>query len=148
MKFTTNSNQETIKLGEKIGKALIGGEIFLLEGDLGAGKTQFTKGLAKGLGIEEEVISPTFTIERIYEGRLNLHHFDFYRLDNNDPELTEEVLDLQNDKLNVLVFEWPDNLEKALPNERIIIKLSYKDEEVREIEIMPTEKYNYILENL
>lgn len=148
MKYITNSNIETFELGKKIGESLKGGEVLLLDGDLGAGKTQFTKGIAKGLGVDEEVISPTFTIERIYNGqKYVLHHFDFYRLHTDDPELVEEVLDLATDTKNIIVIEWPQNLEKALPEFAEKIYFKYLEDEKREIEFN-FNKYLYLSEVL
>src|SRR3972149_9195313 len=80
MELTTNSETETKQLAKSLAKALRPGDIISLTGDLGAGKTRFVQGLADGLGVNEAVTSPTFTIIRSYEGRLPLHHFDVYRL--------------------------------------------------------------------
>ena len=90
MIIETNSEKETFELGKKIGENAKAGQIYTLTGDLGVGKTVFTKGLAKGLGITESVCSPTFTIVQIYEeGRLPLYHFDVYRI--GDPEEMDEI---------------------------------------------------------
>ena len=90
MIYETAREQETFALGEKIGKEAQPGDIYALLGDLGVGKTVFTKGFAKGLGIEEHVSSPTFTILQVYdEGRLPLYHFDVYRI--GDPEEMDEI---------------------------------------------------------
>ena len=88
MIIETNSEKETFELGKKIGRQAKAGEIYTLDGDLGVGKTIFTKGVAAGLGIEEPVSSPTFTIVQIYEeGRMPFYHFDVYRI--GDPEEME-----------------------------------------------------------
>lgn len=80
MVIETRSPEETFRLGRKLGEAAVPGQVFTLTGDLGTGKTVFTQGFAKGLGIEEPVNSPTFTIVQVYdEGRLPLYHFDVYR---------------------------------------------------------------------
>ena len=85
MEFLTHSPEETELLGEKLAKKLMGGEILAYRGDLGAGKTAFTRGLARGLGISDRVTSPTYTIVNEYEGgRLPLFHFDMYRLGSSD----------------------------------------------------------------
>ena len=90
MVIETRSPEETFRLGRKLGEAAVPGQVFTLTGDLGTGKTVFTQGFAKGLGIEEPVNSPTFTIVQVYdEGRLPLYHFDVYRI--VDIEEMEEV---------------------------------------------------------
>mgnify|MGYP002627227270 CR=1 FL=1 len=84
-KHESFSEQDTFFIGERMGQHAIPGTVVALDGDLGVGKTVFTKGFARGLGIEEDVVSPTFTIEQIYEeGRLPLYHFDIYRLEDED----------------------------------------------------------------
>ena len=90
MVIETRSPEETFRLGEELGRKAVPGQVFTLTGDLGVGKTVFTQGLAKGLGIEEPVNSPTFTIVQVYEeGRLPFYHFDVYRI--GDVEEMEEV---------------------------------------------------------
>ena len=90
MVFESNSEKDTFDLGRQIGEKAVPGDVYTLVGDLGVGKTVFTKGLAKGLGIEEPVSSPTFTIVQIYEeGRMPLYHFDVYRI--GDVEEMEEI---------------------------------------------------------
>lgn len=150
MEFLTKSNDETIALGKKIGSLLKGGEIILLEGDLGGGKTQFTKGVAEGLGITETVISPTFTIERIYSAsNLELHHFDFYRLMGNDPEIIEEVEELRHSGKNIVVIEWPQNLFTSMPKEFLLASFEYISENERSIKFDYKGKtYKNILEKL
>jgi tRNA threonylcarbamoyladenosine biosynthesis protein TsaE len=143
-KFITKSDQETIALGSSIGAELLGGEFFALTGDLGGGKTQFTKGIAKALGITETVVSPTFTIERMYQGTLpeaggprleaTLHHFDLYRT-QNDQEIRESILDLQNIPEAIVVIEWPENIRGILPEVYTAIDFKYIDENTREITV-------------
>ena len=127
--FTTKSNLETIALGSKLSANFCGGEFLALTGDLGGGKTQFTKGIATGLGISETVVSPTFTIERVY-GRL--HHFDLYRV-HNDREIAAEIRDLIADGNNTIVIEWPENIENILPEEYLAINFKYIGEDKREL---------------
>ena len=127
--FTTKSDAETIALGSKLGELFCGGEFIALAGDLGGGKTQFTKGIAKGLGIKETIVSPTFTIERIYG---KLHHFDLYRL-HNDSEVAAGIQDLLNDGDNVIVVEWPENIQGILPEDYLDIAFKYLDENEREL---------------
>lgn len=110
------SEQETKDLAERIGKLLKGGEVFQLVGDVGAGKTTFVKGLAQGLGVNDEVQSPSFTISRVYEARddLELVHYDFYRL--TDPGImVNEVHEAVHDPKTVTVIEWADSVQGVLP---------------------------------
>jgi tRNA threonylcarbamoyladenosine biosynthesis protein TsaE len=105
--WTTSSSDETLSLGVKLGSLLKGGEIILLESDLGGGKTTFTKGVARGLGITDEVVSPTFTIEQVYHGNYTLHHYDFYRLYTLGV-LTDELIETLSDRTTVKIIEWPN----------------------------------------
>lgn len=139
-KFITKSDQETIALGSKLGELLCGGEFIALTGDLGGGKTQFTKGIAKGLGIADTIVSPTFTIERVYksprhdstDGNLSLHHFDLYRTPG-DWEIAAEIKDLTADDNNIVVVEWPENIEGILPENYLAVEFKYLDENKREL---------------
>ncbi len=137
MKRTSHSVTETMNLGQQLGKQLAGGEFMTLIGDLGGGKTHFTKGLAQGLEIQEEITSPTFVLERIYESPqgLNLHHFDFYRLGTFDPEIQADIFDLISSKENIVVVEWANNIPDTIPNEHLEISFVYLGDETREIVI-------------
>lgn len=119
----TNSEQQTYDLGVRIGQKARAGDVFTLVGDLGVGKTVFTKGLAWGLGIEEPVNSPTFTIVQIYEeGRLPLYHFDVYRI--GDVEETEEIG--YEDYIygeGVSLIEWANLISEILPEHYTEIKI-------------------------
>lgn len=113
--FTTHSAEETFALARRIGEQLRGGEVFLLKGELGAGKTIFAKGLAAGLGIDpSDVTSPTFTLINVHEGRLRLYHIDLYRLEAGAHQGLgiEEIF---GDDKGVTVIEWAERLG-ALPN--------------------------------
>lgn len=124
MKFISHSNspEQTEEIAVKIGQHLKGGEVIQLIGDLGGGKTTFVKGLARGLGSSDTVSSPTFTINRIYEGPgLTLFHFDFYRL-NNPGVMTFELNEVLNDPKNVLVIEWSDIVKHLLPEHKLSVK--------------------------
>ena len=122
---TTRGEGETFALGHRLGASLRGGEIVSLEGQLGAGKTVFARGIAAGLGIDpREVGSPTFIIVDRHQGRLTLYHADLYRLDRED-----DVLDLGLDELAasggaVMVVEWGERLPAALRDAAIIVRIS------------------------
>lgn len=117
----TYSEQETFELGKEIGESAQSGDVFTLEGDLGVGKTIFTKGLAYGLGVREDVVSPTFTIVQEYEdGRLPFYHFDVYRI--GDVEEMDEIG--YEDYIHgegVCLIEWANLIEEILPETRIRI---------------------------
>jgi tRNA threonylcarbamoyladenosine biosynthesis protein TsaE len=121
MQFQTASPEETFHLGETYGAKAVPGAVIALQGGLGAGKTVFTKGFAKGLGVTETVTSPTFTIMQVYEsGRLPLYHFDVYRIE--EPEEMEEVgFDEYVDGDGVCLIEWANRIEEILPADTIYI---------------------------
>lgn len=121
MRARTHSPDETRAVGRRIAALLGPGDLVLLAGDLGAGKTQLAKGIAEGLGVEEPVVSPTFTIAREYHGRVPMVHVDVYRLDR-----AQEVLDLGLDEAGeevVTVVEWGDVAGGYLPAERLELRL-------------------------
>ena len=123
MVLETRSPEETFNVGKKLGEHAIPGQVFTLTGDLGVGKTVFTQGLAKGLGIEEPVNSPTFTIVQVYEeGRLPFYHFDVYRI--GDPEEMDEIgFDDYIYGDGLCLIEWADLIEEILPEKRVAIRI-------------------------
>jgi len=138
--YTTKSAAETASLGEKLGATLKGGELVLLAGELGGGKTQFTKGIAKALGIAETVVSPTFTIERVYAGKtLVLHHFDLYRT-RQDREILEQITEFTKSPLDVTVVEWPENLTALTGFNHILVDFNYVENEDNERKISITRR--------
>lgn len=129
LKILSESKAQTQKLGEKLAPLFSRGDVVLLQGDLGAGKTTFTSGVAKGLGIEETVISPTFNILKCYfEGRLPLYHIDVYRLENQNVEIG---LDEAIEGDGVCLVEWPIFIEQLLPEERLEITINNLGEDQR-----------------
>lgn len=134
MVYMTHSPEETEALGQALGQTLKGGEIIAYTGDLGAGKTAFTRGLARGLGITMQVTSPTYTLVNEYSGgRLELFHFDMYRLGSS-----EELFDIGwEDYLlrgGVCAVEWSENVADAL-EDAIWVRISRLDDDTRQIEI-------------
>ena len=116
-----NNVDEIIALGEELGKNAFANMLITMNGDLGAGKTTMTKGIAKGLGITKVVNSPTFTIMKIYEGRLNLYHLDVYRITNPDSDFElEEYFEADG----VCVIEWASQIEPLLPSSYININIT------------------------
>ena len=130
--FKINNVDEIIALGEKIGRLAIPNLVITMNGDLGAGKTTMTKGIAKGLGITKIVNSPTFTIMKIYEGRMMLYHLDVYRITNPDSDFELEEY-FENDGL--CVIEWAEQIKKLLPDSYININITRISENERELEI-------------
>ena len=130
----TKSAAETRALGEKLAGRLRPGDVLLLEGDLGAGKSELTRGIAKGLGVAETVTSPSFTILNVYEsGRYPLYHFDWYRL-----ESSEELYELGMDEFlggdGIAVVEWPGRCPDAVPEGAVRIRMTAAGENERMIE--------------
>ena len=119
----TNSPQETKELGKKMAERAKPGDVFTLVGDLGVGKTVFTQGIAEGLGIDEPVNSPTFTIVQEYEsGRMPFYHFDVYRI--GDPEEMDEIgFDDYIYGDGLCLIEWADLIEEILPEKRVAIRI-------------------------
>jgi len=151
MEFITNSVSETIDIGKKIGGASKAGDIICIDGELGSGKTHLTKGIALGLGINEYITSPTFTLVNEYEGRLRLYHFDVYRID--DPDEIEAIgFDEYIFSDAVSVIEWSDLIRDLIPEEHIQINISKdsaKGDNVRRIKIgWQGKRYDYMKEIL
>ena len=121
--LVSRSRAETFAFGEKLGREAKPGEVYCLSGDLGAGKTVFSQGFAKGLGVEEDVTSPTFTIMNVYEGgRLPLYHFDMYRLSDGS-ELEAIGAEEYFYGEGVCLIEWPENIEGYLPEKAVKIRV-------------------------
>ena len=130
----TNSVEETLQWGEELGKSSIIGDVFALNGELGVGKTVVAKGIAKGLGINEDITSPSFVLLEIYPNKLPLYHFDLYRIDS----------EIEFDRLNfeeywngdgISVIEWAEKADIRLPENSIKIKIEWLDSDKRRIEI-------------
>jgi len=135
MIIITNSEKETICEGEKLGRTLKPGSIVALHGELGAGKTAFTRGIAAGLGISANVSSPTFTIVNEYSGDIPLFHFDMYRLENED-ELFDIGWDDYHDRGGICVVEWSEKVPGAFHPDTIIVKIDNLGDDTRRIEIV------------
>ena len=134
MEFITNSPIETEKVGEALGKVLQPGSILAYEGDLGAGKTAFTRGLARGLGAAEQVTSPTYTIVNEYlSGRMPLFHFDMYRLSSSD-DLWDIGWEDYLERGGVCAVEWSENVRDAM-EDAITVCIQKLGEETRKITI-------------
>lgn len=132
--YKTNSPEETILLGQKIGEKLSKGDIIAMHGTLAAGKTTITKGIALGLGIDETITSPTFCLISEYYGRMPLYHMDVYRLDSE-----EDFINLGTDDMlygdGVSIIEWSEKIMNALPKAPIIMDITPQEDGSRIIKI-------------
>ena len=134
MEFITNSPQETERVGAALGAVLQPGTVLAYEGDLGAGKTAFTRGLARGLGVDDPVTSPTYTIVNEYlGGRMPLFHFDMYRLRSAD-DLWDIGWEDYLDRNGVCAVEWSENVREAL-EAPVTVRIEKLGEEARRITI-------------
>ncbi|WP_205093053.1 tRNA (adenosine(37)-N6)-threonylcarbamoyltransferase complex ATPase subunit type 1 TsaE [Thalassobacillus pellis] len=142
----TNSPEETMEAARKLGERLEAGDVLTLEGDLGSGKTTFTKGLGKGLGVKRTINSPTFTIVKEYMGRIPLFHMDAYRLEESEEDIGFDEY-FHGD--GATVVEWAQYIEEYLPEARLDITITYVNETVRSIELKPNvERFEKICEEL
>ena len=133
-KITTRSEKETIELAQNFESEKFPNMIICLDGELGSGKTVFTKGIANALGIKESITSPTFNIIKEYDGELPLFHMDVYRLDGNTDDYgIEEYFT----KGGVVVIEWSDTIKDILPKEYLHIKFKVTDENKRVLILTP-----------
>ena len=126
--IVSSSPAMTEEIGEKIAAQLKGGEVIALFGSMGMGKTAFTRGLARGLGIEGGVSSPTFALVHEYHGKLTVYHFDMYRVSGWDDLYSTGFFDYL-DTGAVLVIEWSENIEAALPQDAIRIEIELGENE-------------------
>jgi len=128
-------------LGQKFGEKLKGGEVFLLTGDLGGGKTQFTKGIARALGINEPITSPTFIYENIYQGKgLRLYHFDLYRSEIIDEDVRDLMLEAFSDDEGVVVVEWAERAKDYWPPVYKHLNFEWLGEDERRINLSENNK--------
>ena len=132
--YITTSDEETISLGQRLGALLSEGDVVALVGELGSGKTWFTKGLALGLGVSPDTIvtSPSFTLVNEYKGRYTFYHMDFYRLENL-PEVLSAGLEEYLHDSGVVALEWADRWPEILPDKRVLVKFLIIDDRRREI---------------
>lgn len=141
MKITTHSPEETIDAAKKLGSMLHAGDIIAYQGGLGAGKTTFTRGLAIGLGLGDNVFSPTFSLVNEYKGKnISLYHFDMYRISGEDDLESTGFYDYPFED-NIVAVEWSENIADFLPENTIYITIIRIDDDTREIIIENGGKY-------
>jgi tRNA threonylcarbamoyladenosine biosynthesis protein TsaE len=149
LEVITNAPGETQELGRRFGQLAQPGDVLLLKGDLGAGKTCLTQGIAWGLGVKEHALSPTFVIMREMHGRLPLFHIDLYRLDK-----LEETQDLGLDDYfyygrGVCVVEWAEKAMALMPPEHLLIEIDYVSDTSRLLRLKPKgQRYEFIVDEL
>ena len=134
-KYISNSREETEKIGALFADSLKGGEVVAFIGGLGMGKTCFTRGLAKGLGFDGDVTSPTFALINEYlGGRLNLYHFDMYRIESWEDLYSSGFFEYIEEN-GIVAVEWSENIENALPENTVFVEIKALEDEKREITI-------------
>lgn len=136
--FVINNIKQTKKLAQSFAKLLVGGEVILLNGDLGAGKTTFTKFVLQALGVKDNITSPTFTLMHEYKTkRFNIYHFDMYRLSdaNEATALGFEEYLYSEDKSSIVFVEWAENIKDILKGNFIKINIKLIDDNKRKFEI-------------
>jgi tRNA threonylcarbamoyladenosine biosynthesis protein TsaE len=136
MILEAKNEDEMIRIGQKLGAILNGGEVIELIGDVGSGKTTLVKGIAIGLDISDIIHSPSFSINCTYDARngLTLSHYDFYRL-NNPGIMTDELCETLNDKGTITVIEWSEIIQGVLPADRLSINIVAQNEDSRRLEL-------------
>ena len=148
MNLSTHNPEQTQKFGVSIGELALPGDIFLLVGELGTGKTCLAQGIAWGLGVEEYAVSPSFVLVRELHGRLPLYHIDLYRLDHIE-EIAELGLDDYLYGNGVCVVEWAEKGLPVLPAEHLLIEISYLSDTERSFQLKPSgQRYLEMLDQL
>lgn len=145
IKILSCSPDETINTGRKIGEILKSGDVIAYTGDLGAGKTTLTRGIALGMGLDDEVCSPTFSLVNEYRGKnITLYHFDMYRIMSEEALESTGFYDYLDDRNSVIVIEWSENISEFLPNSTIFIGIEKISEDKREIVVKGDNRFAFI----
>ena len=148
--WQTNSTSSdfTEQLAERLGKVLKGGEVIELVSDLGGGKTTFTRGLVRGLGSEDKVASPTFTISKVYDaGDKQVHHFDFYRL--HEPGIiADELAEVVDDPSAIAVVEWADVVKHVLPENHLTVLITQNPDGSRTLKFSAPAALEYLIKGV
>lgn len=146
--FISSGSEMTEQFAESLGKKLQGGEVFFLAGDVGAGKTTFTRGFVRGAQSSDHVSSPTFTISNIYKTpQFSIHHFDFYRLPDAGI-LQHEIQELLEDDHNILIIEWGQIVEHVITKKHLVLEFLQTAEDEREIIATYPASYDYLFKDM
>ena len=141
MTFISHSSEETIEFAKKIGSMLHRGDMVAYTGGLGAGKTTFTRGLAMGLGLPDNVTSPTYAIVNEYRGEpISLYHFDMYRIEGGDELESTGFCDYPREE-SVFAVEWSENIAEELPKDAVYVNIENIDENTRKITVTGDERF-------
>ncbi|HOP29208.1 MAG TPA: tRNA (adenosine(37)-N6)-threonylcarbamoyltransferase complex ATPase subunit type 1 TsaE [Spirochaetota bacterium] len=132
--YITQTPEETERLGIEIGKKAVKGDVIAITGELGSGKTALTRGIAEGMGITEDITSPTFSLMEIHEGDIILYHFDLYRIED-DREFNNLCFEEYWENEGISVIEWAERAENRLPDKRIDISIEYTSSTERRITV-------------
>lgn len=148
LQIDCSSLEQSLALAEQLGERLKGGEVIELVSDLGGGKTTFVRGLASGIGSNDTVSSPTFTLSNVYKGKdLTMYHFDFYRL--AEPGIMrEEIAEVLKDPQAVTIIEWADIVHDVLPEDRVTMHITATGETSRHYDITTSERLQYLTKDL
>lgn len=145
LRVISRSAEQTVALGESLGRHLRGGEVIDLVSDLGGGKTTLTRGLAHGAGSSNHVASPTFTMSKTYDsGALRIHHFDFYRLEEAGI-MANELAEIIGQDSDIVIIEWSDIVQHVLPDVRLTIRITQTGEDTRQFDLTFPQQYLYML---
>lgn len=143
---SVKNDTDMLMLGKRLGEQLRGGEMIELIGDVGAGKTTLVKGIGQGLRVHDDVQSPSFTISRVYAARdeLELHHYDFYRLQDAGV-MSFELAESIDEPRAVTIVEWADTVHEVLPKNRMIVKIDHTpDDNGRNVTVSAPETLQYL----
>lgn len=141
-RYKTSSADETVELGKKLGSRLRGGDVIAYRGGLGAGKTTMTRGIALGMGLRDEVSSPTFALVNEYLGKLKLCHFDMYRIQGALDLESTGFFDYLSDDC-VIAVEWSENIADELPEGYITVEIERISEDEREITVIGDDRFDF-----
>lgn len=142
IKYISYSVEETEKFAAKLAKNLKSGDVIAFQGGMGAGKTAFTRGLTKGLGVKGEVSSPTFSLVNEYQGILPIYHFDMYRISTEDDLYFTGFFDYLEQEC-IIIIEWSEKIEEFLPSHTIYISLDIINENTREITVDGDDRFEH-----
>jgi len=144
MEIVSTAPEQSFSFGRQLGQLLQEGSVLCLIGDLGAGKTLLVQGIAQGLGLNEEITSPTFTVMNVYEGTIPVYHFDLYRLESPE-QLVDIGFDEYTNAGGIAIIEWPDKFPGFMPDSYLRIELIKTGDNDRLIKVSPQGAHHYLL---